>query len=178
MLALRQGDDAGAQRIFEEGLAAREALGDRLGAAYSLGRLSQLALRRGDHARAASDAARGLALARQYTDRWIVAYLLDHRADAALGQGQAALAVRLDAAAARLREDMQDRRPAPGAGRARASGGPRPRRPRPGRGRAAWAEGQALSPEEAIDVALSVDVPSRTRGPAAPSGGERRRGRD
>ena len=177
VLAQRQGDDAGAQRIFEEGLAAREALGDGLGAAYSLGRLSQLALRRGDHARAASDAARGLALARQYTDRWVVAYLLEDRADAALGQGQAALAVRLNAAAARLREDMRTDIPPPeraqrerAVARARAALGPEA-------AGAAWAEGQALSPEEAVDVALSADVPCTAPPSEAPEAPGHRRHR-
>jgi predicted ATPase/DNA-binding SARP family transcriptional activator/DNA-binding CsgD family transcriptional regulator len=105
-VALLQGDFAQAESRFEDGLAMARRVGDRAGIYNALFSLSQLALIRGDYEEARSGFDEGMALSRQMEDRANVAYCLEGIAAVAGMQGQTERSVRLFGAAERLLESV------------------------------------------------------------------------
>jgi hypothetical protein len=165
-LARRRADDAGARRAYEASLAGFRAVGDPQGCAVALGRLAGLAAARGEHAAARAAYAASLRGFLAVGHRRAAALTLGGLAVVAGAEGRWAHALRLAAAAAT----------AVGAGSPRALvrvwGLPDPAAVEPVRAHAwaalgdsaaaaAWAEGQALTLEEAVAHALE-DAPDPT----------------
>lgn len=162
VMAQRQGNFELAQRTFEDGLATRRAAGDELGCAYSPGRLAQLAIGRSDYAAASAHLQEALIITRRFGDRWLLAYLLDGNAAVCLAQEDPAGALQISGAAAELRRAVGMTLPPPEQenydrtiARARASLDESD-------ASAAWAWGQSLSLDEAIDLALAGGQHERT----------------
>jgi non-specific serine/threonine protein kinase len=162
MLAEAQEDLALARACFEEALAINRELEGRSGEVWSLSNLGRVVSAQGDHTDARAFLAEGLTLAREIGGRWEIVRLFGIMATDALAQGQTVRAVRLLGAAEKLQE---------------AIGSPMPIRERADCDRsvalarahlteeqfaAAWAAGQAMTPEQAIDAALAEE--SATRG--------------
>jgi tetratricopeptide (TPR) repeat protein len=102
----RQGDQEGARRQFEEGLAHGRLVGDRLGICNALFNLAQLALSQGAYVEAAGWFAQGIEPSRELGDRPNVAHILEGLGVLAGLQGAAGRAVRLFGAAEGLVEAL------------------------------------------------------------------------
>lgn len=157
--AFMQGDYRTAWALLDEGLAGVRELGDKRGTSYGLLFLGFVTLEEGDYAAARPLFEQCLRIRRelQYTARY--AQCFEAFAQLAAAQGQAERAVRLFAAAERLRETLGLRlSPAdrPGYDRRLAQA-------RGSLGEAAfvvaWAQGQVMPVEQAIDYALTEDRP-------------------
>jgi predicted ATPase/DNA-binding SARP family transcriptional activator len=159
LVAYQQGDYGVARSLFEESLQVRRELGDRLGIAGSLHNLGLVAYSQGDYGVARSLYEESLAIRRELGDRGGIAAPLEALAALACeGQGQPGageVAAHLFGAAAALRE---------------AIGAPVPPSEQEAHNRqlrlaremlgeeafaAAWAEGRAMSLEDAVAFALS-----------------------
>jgi tetratricopeptide (TPR) repeat protein len=163
LCACWQGELAAAERLFADALAVRQAVGDRLGAAYSLLRLGNLAGRRGARARAGAALTRCLVAAHEFGDKWLMSHALDEFAGLMLARGQAAACLRLSSAAHHLRQAIGAAVRTPDqaiydqtTARARAA--------LPiAAAAAAWAEGEALSLDQAVAYALEATPPPARR---------------
>ncbi len=156
-VAFTRGDYAPARSLQEQSLVVRRRIGDLQGIASSLNWLGHVATAQGDYAAARAHYDESLAVRQQVDYRGGVAYTLSGHANLAAAQGQHARAARLSGAAAALCENAgmaSDRT---------QQGGLRERLPacRDALGAAAydaaWAEGHALSQQQAIAYALAVD---------------------
>jgi tetratricopeptide (TPR) repeat protein len=147
------GDRTQAQALFEEVLVLRRELGDGVGMAGALAHLGDLASARGDHDHAAQLYEEALALPGASGDRAVAALCLEGMAVLAMAAGQAGRAARLYGAAASQRRGIfvlnvwdepvaRDRRVAA----VREALGEEAFA-------AAWAAGQAMTPEEAVAAA-------------------------
>ncbi len=87
LLAWRQGDDARAAALGEEGLALSRQMGYKLGIGHSLHTLAVVARRRGDDVRAAALGEESLAVVRDIGYKWGIAHALDTLGDLARHQG-------------------------------------------------------------------------------------------
>ena len=87
LLAWRQGDDARAAVLGEEGLALCRQMRYKLGIGYSLHTLAVVARRRGDNARAAALGEESLTVVRDVGYKWGIAHALDTLGDLARHQG-------------------------------------------------------------------------------------------
>jgi tetratricopeptide (TPR) repeat protein len=157
-VAKHQGEFGRARALHEEALALFRELGDTWGIAISLINLGHVAREQGDYARATALYAECLTLCRDIGGKSIAAFCLEGLAAALCAQEQPQRAARLFGAAAATRHQI---------------GVPltpieRPRHERlvaavrahldPDTFAAAWAAGAALSLEQAIAEALSVDA--------------------
>ena len=150
-----QGDHERAVALHEEALALRRAMEDKRGVALSLGNLALTVGYRRDYGRSASLCMESLALFRELDDRWAIGLYLPILAGALYAQGQAKRAVRLLGAAEAVREGIGTTIP-PYVRKVyervvaamRGTLGEHALA-------AAWAEGRALSLEQALDEALT-----------------------
>jgi predicted ATPase/DNA-binding XRE family transcriptional regulator len=163
MVAMMHGDEGRATPMFEEGLAAARRIGDRSSTYIALYNLAQAALSRSDYDGAASLFEEGVTLSEQMRDRANIAYCLEGLAVVANARGEAERSGRLIGAAEGLHE---------------AVGVPvylyyEPHRSRYERTvsavrsqlgeeafEAAWAEGRAMTFEQAVAYALEDDAAS------------------
>jgi len=144
---LDEGDTVTALRLTEESLATRRELGDRLGVAYVLQCRGRIALEAGDFPAAHAALVESLTLRRNLGEKWGIAVGLACLGELAARQSAWARAARLWAAADALRAEQERQTAA-----ARAALGEHAFA-------AAWAEGRALSPEQAVADALEENVP-------------------
>ena len=162
-----QGDHIRAEALHVEGLALMRKLGDRRGTADSVLNLSQLACQQGDHCRAATLVREGLRLIREIGARDVMGEALWSTALVAAALGQLEPAGRLAGAAETLRELLGTSVP-PGE---QADHEALLLAMRVALGEdlfaAAWAEGRALSADEAVDLALALELP--TQAPSSPA---------
>jgi non-specific serine/threonine protein kinase len=157
LLARQQGELPRARSLLEEFLALARPLGypRRIGA--GLFNLGLVAEDEGDYSRAQSLYEESVEFARQAKDRWALAFLLEAFASLAIARRQGRRGALLSGAAAALRQQIGSLVP--------PSMRPRLERTlrlaREGLGEAAfgkaWAEGQAMSLEQAIQYALEGD---------------------
>ena len=106
-LAIMRGDHARARRLFEESLAIHRDLDDAWGVSHSLSNLSFLALEAGDAETARTLLSEALAIERESGHQPRLANALEMSARLAAADGQPALAIRLYARAALLRERVR-----------------------------------------------------------------------
>jgi predicted ATPase len=180
-VALAQGEYTRAVALLEQSLVLGREVEAHTTIAWALRSLGTVAHREGDHARAAGLHAQALVLYRESSDQWGIIESLEGLAAAAAGQGQhqrTALpieagrhfrrAARLLGVAAALRTstgypmslvDREDVERDTAAGAALGEPG----------FTAAWAEGRAMTLEQAIAYALSVGAGSARVGPRRPS---------
>ena len=170
-LALSQDDMATARRLAVEGVALNRELGDQQDIAQSLSVLGEVEARQENYASARSLYEESLAIARKRGDKRSIAFYQEAFASVVAAQGELTWAARLWGAAEVLRE---------------AIGAPRPpfecvsykrsvdaARTQLGEKyfAAAWAEGRAMTPEQALDAKGPVTIPqllSTASSPAAP----------
>jgi tetratricopeptide (TPR) repeat protein len=154
VLAQQEGDATQAHSLFQEALTLRRELGDRAGVATSLAHLGNLASVQGDHERAVLLYKEVLDLLRTIGDRAATAVCLEGLATVSVAEGRLDRATRLHGAAATLRWGTfvlnvwdegvaRDRQIAA----VRAALGDEVFA-------AAWAEGQAMTLEQAIAYAM------------------------
>ena len=162
------GHDAAARALYEEGLAIRRRLAARRGVAAVLHNLAVLDQRAGDRPGARTRLAEALGLFRAVGDRPGAAWCLAGLAAAAEADGQPERAARLlGAADPHLTAEAAPLHPPDAAERA----GTRARvRRRLGEAAfaAAWAEGRAMSPEQAVAYALAAPPAAAPAAPAPP----------
>ena len=103
-LALMRGDHARAWRLFDESLTIHRSLDDAWGVSHSLSNLALLALEAGDAETARTLLSEALAIERESGHHVWLAIALEISARLAAADGQPALAIRLYARAALLRE--------------------------------------------------------------------------
>ncbi len=153
-LAIIRGDQARAQRLFEESLTIHRGLDDAWGVSHSLSSLSFLALEAGDTQTARTLLSEALAIEREGGQQPRLATALEMSARLAAADGDPALAIRLHARAALLRERVR--------GLTFEVGWPDPTpnlddlRARVGEGtfEEEWARGRAMTLIQAIDQAI------------------------
>ncbi|MBC8162155.1 MAG: tetratricopeptide repeat protein [Roseiflexaceae bacterium] len=138
---------------YEESIALFRELGEPWTLVVALGELSNTALRQGDYDRAVLHCRESLKLCASLDDTWSTSRCLEDMAIALCRQGDATGAARLFSAAEALRETIgaavpEFHRPdyAPAVAQVRAALGPI--------GATIWAEGRAMTPEQAIAFAL------------------------
>ena len=105
--AIVRGDHARASRLFEESLAIHRGLDDAWGVSHSLSNLAFLALEAGDAETARTLLSEALAIERESGHQPRLANALEMSARLAAADGQPALAIRLYARAALLRERVR-----------------------------------------------------------------------
>jgi tetratricopeptide (TPR) repeat protein len=149
--AWARGEYEQALKQLQEGLALYREVDNRRGIARMLGRQGLVEYSRQDYARAAALCRESLALYRAAGDAWEIGRYLWILAAAAFGQGQPERAARLFAAAAAVRERLGARLPR--VVRSTHDGAIAAVRATLGEPAfaLAWAEGQALTPDAAID---------------------------
>ena len=162
-VALIQGDQERAVPMFEEGLRQARKRGDRLGTYNALYNLAQVALARGDHALATRMLEEGVTLSEQIGDQANLSYFLEGLAIVAGLEGDAEHSARLSGAAERLLEEagtsvynyykpdrsLYDRTKASVRSRLGEEGFEE-----------TWAEGRAMTFEQAVEYALGRDAAS------------------
>jgi tetratricopeptide (TPR) repeat protein len=160
LVTLKQGDHARAGALFEESLALHRAAGSEAGAIHPLLGLGRVALGQGDPGRARGLFAEGLALARASGDTRALLHALEVVAALAATQGQAGRAARLTGAAATLSAAAAIP-PGPSGllGDERQLVAARARLGEEAWA-AAWAEGRAMTPEQAVADALDEVAPA------------------
>ncbi len=158
--ALLRQDYGRATARFEESLALYQDMGSTLGSGYMLVCLGRALLEQGDHARAWAALKEGLLLNRQAGNRWYIAGCLEALAAATAAGGEPARAARLWGATEALRAAMAAPLPPVerplyeryvAAARARADAAAFA---------AAWAEGRALTLEQALALAAAEAPPA------------------
>jgi tetratricopeptide (TPR) repeat protein len=159
-LAEDQGDYAAARTFYEESLALRRQLADRRGLASSLSALGHVARCQGDDAAACVLLEESLVLSRELGDRRGCAECHEELARVASVQGQPELAARIYGAAEALREAL-------GTPLLRSAHAPYERAVtavraalEAGACAARWAEGRAMTLEQAISYALERHPPN------------------
>jgi tetratricopeptide (TPR) repeat protein len=155
LLANQQGDYAAAEVLHNESLAISQDIGDRPGIATTLSDLGSAAFGRGDFTAARAHLEQSLSLQRDLGDRRGIAIALKDLAPVVAAPGDPRLAALLWGAAERLREEI---------------GSPLPPTERPDYEKhvasaraaladaaafdAAWQQGRAMTPDQAIECAL------------------------
>jgi non-specific serine/threonine protein kinase len=154
LVAYHQGNNERALACYEESLAISRGLRDTQGMARVLVNLARVACAQGDDAAALALHAESLPLTRALGSEGLTAYALEGIADLAVAQGRAELGLRLLAAAAALRESLGT--PVPPVERAiHGRVIARARRQLGDTAGAAWAAGQGLAADHALDEALA-----------------------
>lgn len=153
-VAMRQGDYARATRLVEESLDLRRQSGNKWGVGVSLGTLGWIALRKGELEQAVMRLAESLEVRQEIGDKSGIAWCLERLGEIAFARGQIEKAARVFGAAAALRAsigsviDAVDRQEYTDK-LAALSGQFREKR-----FAAEWVQGAALTPEQAIQLAL------------------------
>ncbi len=158
-VAMRQGAYARATRLLEESLQVRRQIGDKWGVGVSLGTLGSVALREKDWNRAVARLGESLDMRREIGDKSGSAWCLERLAEMVTAQGHGEAAVRVFSAAAALRtsigsvvDPVDQPESASELAALRAQLGEE-------QFAASWADGRALTMDEAIEYALGqVDV--------------------
>jgi predicted ATPase/class 3 adenylate cyclase len=155
-VALRQGDYARAARLVEESLELRRQMGHKWGVGVSLGTLGWIALRAGDLSRAVTQLSESLEVRQEIGDKSGSAWCLERLAEVVLAEGQAERGARVLGAAAALRAsigsvidpvDQSEYESTLASLRTRLSDE---------RFTAIWDEGQAMTLEQAVELALQA----------------------
>jgi DNA-binding CsgD family transcriptional regulator/tetratricopeptide (TPR) repeat protein len=170
IISLNKGDFARAARYFEEALAVSREVGTRLPACISLYHLAFITRAEDDHERAAKLYLEGLELAVEAGDKANAAYCLEGLASLIAERGEPQRAARLFGASEELLEAIGAPLYAHAPDRTlyeRAVDALRSRLGEEACG-ALWAEGRAMTLEQAIEYALSVSAEE------SPDGGTRR----
>jgi non-specific serine/threonine protein kinase len=156
MAARGQSQYERATALLQEALARRRDLGDQRAVAESLNNLGLVASAQGDYERAADLFAEGLLLSRDIGARHILAEALEGLAWVAAARGQSRHAARLGAAAQAERDALGQ--PVPSTDRVDHDRAVQATRAALGEAAfaAAWAEGLAMSLDEAIALALGA----------------------
>jgi DNA-binding CsgD family transcriptional regulator len=168
--SLMQGQLERSTALLEESQSLLRQLGNKPILAETLRNLGETVLRQADGRRAAAVYKEGLALAAEVGSKAIVAGCLEGLAEVTLTHGQPARAARLWGAAEALREAI-DLSLSPFErshyddyeGRVTAA--------RSRLGEAAWAEGRAMTPDEATEYALSEEEPAPAPSPKGEKAG-------
>jgi len=159
--ANHEGDYERAEEILQEGLLlSREGL--REGVPFSLHQMGIAAHRRGEQDRARALLEESLVLHRDVGDRWRMASVLEGLAEVSSSLGDHERASRLFGAAEVLRQEI--RAPLPSCERADYEQGVAAARAglEEGDFDAAWSEGRAMTPDQAVEYALSSTQPQST----------------
>jgi ATP/maltotriose-dependent transcriptional regulator MalT len=169
MAALSRGDHAVARSLAEESLGIMQSLGYRQGGARALNVLGDVTLEEGDHAAARALYERSFVILGDLNDKWWIAWCLEGLAGVAAAQGQPARSARIFGTAEALREavngprplahqaDLQRRVAAARTGMDEAAFA------------AAWSEGRAMTPEQAVAVEEPVPEHGGTEPTKTPS---------
>jgi predicted ATPase len=154
LVAHSQSDHAASRSLQEQSLEIMRELGDRRGIAFSLAGLADLDLSLGNHASARLLFQESLEIMRLMANRWAMTYSLESFARLNAAEGKREQAARLWAAAERLREEIAS--PLPSSERDEYDRGVAAVRQVMSEGvfAASWAEGRAMTMEQAIDYAL------------------------
>jgi adenylate cyclase len=165
-VALAQGRYTEARAHLEQAIALQREIGDRWELANSLDSLGNVTRAQGDYAVTRDHYREGLNILRFLGDKWLLAYLLEDSAGLMALCGEAGRALRLAARARALREEMGAPLPPPEQERldqllqpARAALGAEAQA-------AAWAEGSAMTLDEATAEALAGLSRPAENGPA------------
>ena len=160
LIALHEGDRTTARRFEQESLDLWREMGDMVGVAWALEGLGKVELEAGEHDDAIRSFREGLEVARALTHGWAIALLIDGFACAAASQGRGDRALRLAGAAAAIRKragtplaPMHERQLHRWLERARLALRPVP-------AERAYASGGALSMDDAITEAITIDAAS------------------
>lgn len=155
VVARYQGDYDRATALYGESLALFREIGDKWNIALALRTMGDVAIQQSDYGRAAASFMESLILCRDVGDRWVSQGCLEGLASVASAQGHYRGAARLVGAAERLNESLGYRRHP----RYQASYDQHMAPTRAALGddafAAAWAEGQSMTLEEAIEYALA-----------------------
>jgi predicted ATPase/DNA-binding SARP family transcriptional activator/DNA-binding CsgD family transcriptional regulator len=163
MAALYEGDHEGSVALAREALAIYRELGDRQGIVRCYVGLGLTELARGDHERAALQFEETLRLLRSVGEKLGIAYALFGLAGAEAARAQPGRAARLWGAAEALREEMGvalshwDLYGYDYEGRVSAA---RTMLGDEGAWEEAWAEGRAMTPDQAVEYALGAEEPA------------------
>jgi predicted ATPase len=156
-VALDQGDYAGARARLEEAVMLQREVGDKYYIANALNNLGNVTRAQGDYEATRQLYTESLLINRELGDGWQLAYVIEDIGGLAALQGQAERALKLVGAASALREEI-------GAPLSPAEQTKLERTLEPARQaltevmqEQAWAEGRALSLEEAIEYALNEE---------------------
>ena len=169
-MAFNRGETATAEMLFEEGVMLSREGGIRwaapLHAAQSLAGLAKVAEVQGNYGAAHAFYEESLTIAKQVGSQWQMAFSLEGLASLAAAQGETTWAVRLWGAAEDLRERIGA--PIPPVYRAEYERSVATARVLLGEKAfaAAWAEGRAMSPEQALAAQGQAKMPEST--PIAP----------
>jgi predicted ATPase/class 3 adenylate cyclase/DNA-binding CsgD family transcriptional regulator len=154
-VALDRGDIAKAGSLAEESVLLWRDMGDRAGTVWSIGLLARVAGSRGDYPAARALYEEGLALAKEIGDKQNIASYLEGLAQIVALQGEQLWAARLWGAASALREAIHTHLPP-------AERADYERSVAAARGSlgekdfvAAWAQGRAMTPEQALAAQVS-----------------------
>jgi len=160
LIALDQGDYAEAGARIQEALALQREVGDRAYIANAQNSLGSVMRDRGDYESARTLYHESLTISRELGDRRAIAYLLEDIGSLAAAEGQPARALRLVGAASVLRQAISSLL-------SPAEQTPLEKLLEPARQKlskeaqeAMYAEGRAMSSEQAVDYALSVSQAS------------------
>ena len=156
VVAEEQGDLAGARGHFEDSVAIKRTLGDIPGLALSLAKLGEVIARMGDMATAHRLLSESLSLQHDLGDRSVIDFVLERFAITAAAHAQAERALRLAGAADALRETVGTPLAAAAREGFELSLASARRAMPPALAATAWSEGQAMSMERAIALALST----------------------
>ncbi len=154
-VAQQQGEYGQAHALYTQSLALFRELGDKRGIAYALHDLGFVAQQQGEYARACALLVESLTLAWDTAEKYRITEILADVAAGASAQGQAARAARLWGAGARLREDIGAKAPPNEHTRYERYLATARAHLDAATFAAAWAEGRAMSLEEAIAYALA-----------------------
>jgi predicted ATPase/DNA-binding CsgD family transcriptional regulator len=169
LIALSRGDLEGAARDFEEGLEISRRTGDRLVRSIALHNLAWASQLRGNHEQAMSLYVEGLGVSAELGDGAGIAYCLEGIADLVPAEDQAEHKARLYGASEAILEtvgaplyvQMHDRELySLTIGKLRSSLGETAFE-------AAFSEGRAMAPQQAMDLALAQQATSRGQRPAS-----------
>jgi tetratricopeptide (TPR) repeat protein len=166
-VAVHQGDYPAARTLFEESLAIRREMGDRWGIANSLQGLGSVICEQGDYPAACGLQRESLALFREIGDRRSIACAFEGLASALAAMGRPGRAAEVWGASERLREEIGA--PVPLCDRPRYDQKVSAARASLNDDAAfdvAWAEGRAMTLEEAIALAMECAAPSALEGSA------------
>jgi predicted ATPase/DNA-binding CsgD family transcriptional regulator len=154
VMAMRRQDHAAAEEILTEGIARFEAINDQWGIAICKGVLANVATDTGDYPRSAALLSESLTTLLLLDDLWGVATVLPAAARMAAEQGEYAWAVRISGAIARMHETMGALLKAPFRVRFEQTLTEAKTVLGEERFAEALAEGQAMSPEQAVQEAI------------------------
>ncbi len=158
LVAKDEGDYGGARVLCEESLAIQRELGDKGGIALSLNNLGSVVLKQGDYGGARVLYEESLTIARELGAKEVIAYGLEAFASVAIHETDEERGARLWGAAAALRETIGS--PLSPADREKQGREMTAVRERMGADAfaEAWAQGRAMTMEQAIEYALEGDT--------------------